>query len=166
MRRRLTAVALAGVLALLPASASAQQWLLGGSAQLGSGIQAGGGGALQLERARTTLRLGADARVDEFPKDRFGVALVVELEPHTSLGFDVKYMRQVGAIDLSIGGVGFIYPQSLVGPACGADYHLHLSKTMDLLVGPRIDVFAIGSDLPSGSVVWQVLLQVGIHVDL
>ncbi len=158
--------ALLGALSLVSTTASAQQWILGGSAQLGSGIEGGGGGKFQLERARTTLRLGADARVDEFPKDRLGVALVVELEPHTSLGLDVKYMRQVGSIDLSIGGVGFLYPQSLVGPACGADYRLHLSKTMDLLVGPRLDVFVIGTDLPSGSVVWQGLLQVGIHVDL
>jgi hypothetical protein len=152
--------------ALFARVADAQQYLIGGSAGLASGIAGGGGATSVLERARTRLRLAIDLRVDEFPKDIFVIGMVAELEPHTSFGLDLRYMRSVSKkIDLNIGAIGFIYPESLIGPVAGLDYHLLLGK-IDLVAGPEFNVFIIGTDLPSNSVVWQALLQVGIHVGL
>ena len=158
-------VALLACLAARPAFA--QQYVLGGNASLSSGIAGGGAGKLLLERARTRLTLGVDLRVDEFPKDVFLIAAVAELEPHASFGLDVSYRRRMTPkIDLEVGGVGFIFPESLIGPEFGASYRLPLSRSLDLMLGPEVDIFVIGSDLPSGSVVWNVLLKAGIHVDL
>jgi hypothetical protein len=33
-------------------------------------------------------------------------------------------------------------------------------------VGPEANVFVIGGDLPSGTILWQAFVQAGIHVDL
>jgi hypothetical protein len=147
--------------------AAAQQYLLGGTAELGSGLVGGGSGSAIIERARTRLRLALDLRVDEFPKDIFAIGMVAEIEPHSSFGIDLRYLRKVSAkVDVNAGAVGFIYPQSLVGPSAGLDYHLKLSEGLDVVIGPELDVFIIGTDLPSNSVLWQALLQAGIHVDL
>lgn len=147
--------------------AQAQQYLLGGSAQLASGMMGGGPGAAIAERARTRLRIGVDFRVDEFPKDILAVGMVAELEPHTSFGVDLRYLRRLSPkLEVNVGGIGFIYPESLIGPTAGMNYHIVLSKTFDITLGPEINVFVIGTDLPSNSVVWQALFQAGIHVDL
>jgi hypothetical protein len=154
-------------LALQATPAGAQQYLLGGSAQLASGMMGGGPGAAIAERARTRLRLAADLRVDEFPKDIVAVGIVAELEPHTSFGVDLRYLRRLSPkLTVNVGGIAFIYPESLIGPTAGADYHIVLSPTFDITLGPELNVFVIGTDLPSNSVIWQALFQAGIHVDL
>ncbi len=148
-------------------AAHAQQWVLGASAEVASGVAGGGPENPVIERARTRLRIGVDLRVDEFPKDIYAVAILAEVEPHSSFGIDFRYMRRLSPkIDVNVGVMGFIFPESLVGPACGVRYHLALSKTIDLLVGPEIDLLVIGTDVPSDSIVWEGLLQVGVHLDL
>ena len=162
------AATLVFIAALLAArSASAQQYVLGGSAELASGLAGGGPNGGVLERARTRLRLAVDFRVDEFPKDIVAVGILAELEPHASFGLDVRYVRSLSRkIDVNAGGIGIFFPESLIGPSCGLHYHLTLSRTVDLVVGPEIDVFVVGSDLLNNSIVWQGLLQAGVHVDL
>jgi hypothetical protein len=145
----------------------AQQWVVGTSAELASGLAGGGSDGVVMERARTRLRIGADLRVDEFPKDIFGVSVIAELEPRASFGIDLRYMRRISPrIDIGAGAVGLIFPESLVGPSCAMRVHFALSHALDLVVGPEVDVFVIGTDLPSDTVVWQALLQVGVHIDL
>jgi len=147
--------------------AAAQQWVIGGNAEVASGIAGGGDGMTIIERARTRIRLGADLRVDEFPKDIFAIAIVAEIEPHSSFGLDLRYVRQVTPkIDVSVGAIGFIYPESLVGPVAGLRYHITVSHAVDVVVGPELDVFVIGADLPGEGIIWQTLLQAGVHVDL
>jgi hypothetical protein len=160
-------VTLTLVFVVAPVRADAQQLVVGGEAALASGLAGGGSGATMIERARTRLRIGAEFWVDEFPKDIFNVSLLAELEPHSSFGMDLRYVRRVGEkLTLNVGAVGFIYPESLLGPTCGARYYIPLKKSVVAVVGTEVDVFAIGTDLPPESVVWQVLLEVGVHVDL
>ena len=168
MTRRLAAGCVACLATLLVGrSAAAQQYVLGGSATLASGIAGGGPDSAALERARTRLRVAIDFRVDEFPKDILAVGMLAELEPHSSFGIDLRYVRRLSPkLDVNAGGLAFFYPESLIGPTCGLNYHFVLSPTVDVVVGPELDVFIIGTDLPGNSVVWQGLLQAGIHVDL
>ena len=162
-----SALTIAVLAVLLSAhEAKAQQYLIGGSAGLATGLAGGGGATSVLERARTRLRVAVDLRVDEFPKDIFVVGMVAELEPHASFGLDLRYMRSVSKkIDLNVGAIGYIFPESLIGPVVGLDYHLVVGG-VELVGGPEFNVFFLGTDLPSDSVVWQALLQVGVHFGL
>jgi hypothetical protein len=167
MRSPWTAACLLVALLTHADPAEAQQYLIGGTAEVASGVSAGGPSGGVMERARTRLRIGADLRVDEFPKDVFALAAVVALEPHASAGLDVRYLRTVTPrLDLSVGAVGFVFPGSLLGPLAAARYRLPVSKKVELMLGPEVDVFVVGTDLPSNSIVWQCLVQVGVHVDL
>ncbi len=161
----------AGLLAVATSAiadpAGAQQWVVGANADIASGISGGGPENPVLERARTRLRLGADLRVDEFPKDIYSIAMVAEVEPHASLGLDLRYNRQLSPrIVVDVGAIGLIFPESLVGPVAGLRYGIPMSPKMRLTIGPEVNVFVIGTDLPSDSVVWQILLDVGVHLDL
>jgi hypothetical protein len=145
--------------------AAAQQYIAGATAQVGSGIAGGAHG--QLMRARTRLRIGADLRVDESPEDIFGAALLAEVEPHASIGADIRYMRAVGKrFVLHAGALGYVAPATLFGGAAGVEVRVPLSVSSALTFGPELNVFFLGSDLPDGTVFWQGLLQAGIHVDL
>ena len=167
VRRRLLVLACFSIVSVFAPRAHAQQYILGGSAGLATGIAGGGGENSVLERARTRIRLAVDLRVDEFPKDIFAIAMVAELEPHASVGLDLRYLRMLSKkIEVNAGAIGFLYPASLIGPVAGANYHLPIGTTGNLVVGPEFNVFVIGTDLPSNSVIWQALLQVGFHVDL
>ena len=120
-----------------------------------------------MDLARARLRLGLDLRVDEFPTDIFGVGILVELLPHSSFGLDARYMRAVGSrFEVNAGGIAIVAPESLFGPSAGLKYRLPLSTATRITLGPEANVFVIGSDLPSGTIIWQVLLQGGIHADL
>jgi hypothetical protein len=165
---RRSAAALALVTATLSArAASAQQYLLGASAQIASGIDGGGGSRSSLMRSRTRLRLGGDARIDESPKDILGAAILVEVERHATLGVDARYMRQVGRrFIVNAGAIGYLVPATLIGPSVGFDLQVPLGSSAAVTVGPEFNVFVLGTDLPDGTVIWQGLLQIGIHVDL
>jgi hypothetical protein len=156
---------LAGSLA--PRTAAAQQYLLGGSGELGSGIEGGPPGAPAFSLARLRLRVALDVRVDEFPADIYAVGMLIELTPHSAFGFDVRYARRLGLkFEVNAGGVAYIAPESLFGPSAGLKYRMPLSATTHVTLGPEANVFVIGSDLPSGTIIWQVLVQAGFHADL
>jgi len=149
------------------ASASAQEYKVGAYAGLSTGVEGGGTGSFGVRRARTALRFGGDASVDEFPKDIFGVYGVVEVEPHASFGAEARYMHLLTPLNvLHIGGIGVLAPSTLFGANAGFDHRFALGKSVALEVGPTFQVFFLGGDLPDNSVIFEGLLQVGIHANL
>jgi hypothetical protein len=151
----------------IPRTAAAQQYLLGASGELAGGLEGGGGDETATYLARVRLRLALDLRVDEFPADIYSVGLLLEVEPHSAFGIDARYMRRLGQrFEVNVGGIAFVAPQSLIGPSAGFKYRVSLSPTTQITVGPEVNVFVIGSDLPDGTIVWQALLQAGFHADL
>jgi hypothetical protein len=146
--------------------ASAQQYLIGGTAAASSGIESGGaqGG---LRRTRTRLRIGGDLRIDESPDDILEFAGIAEVEPKSGFGADVRYARAAGEhFVVDAGLIGIIAPASLYGACVGLTYRFALSKRSQITAGPEGDFFFLGSDLPDGTVLWQVRLQAGLRVDL
>jgi hypothetical protein len=165
--KRLVAAALGALLAFSTARASAQEYKLGAYGGVYTGVEGGGAGAFGVRRARTTLRLGGDASVDEFPNDIFGVYGIVEVEPHASFGAEARYMRLISPLNVvHVGGIGIFAPSTLFGANAGFDHRFALGKSVALEVGPTIQVFFIGGDLPDNSVIFQGLLQIGIHANL
>jgi hypothetical protein len=161
----------AGVTALLllgfAREASAQDLLLGASGSAAGGIQGGGAGLGVLERARSRLRLGIDARNSEEPKDIIGFGLLLEVELRGTVGADVRYFRMVDPhFYVDIGVMGYLFPSSLFGATAGLEYRHSLGTKTAFFAGPEVNVFAFGSDLPGGTILWQGLLQAGLHVDL
>ncbi len=145
--------------------ASAQELQLGSSGSLSSGFEAGGPLALRL--ARTRLRLGVDARLDESPEDIFEFGALAEVEPHSAFGLDARYARLVGEHFMLDGGVlGMLAPASLYGVGAGLTYRLPISKVAQVTFGPEADFFFLGTDLPAGTVIWQFRFQGGFRVDL
>jgi hypothetical protein len=146
--------------------ASAQQYLIGAAAGVSSGIE-GGGAQGGFARARTRLRLGGDLRIDESPDDIFEFAALAEIEPHSSFGATVGYARAAGqhfVVDAAV--LGFFAPASLYGVSAGLAYRLPISKRAAVAVGPEGDFYFLGTDLPDGTVVWEVRIQGGLRVDL
>lgn len=167
MARVLACVAVIVALVVAPRVASAQQYLLGASGELASGVEGGGSPGVPLQIGRTRIRLGLDLRVDEFPKDIYGLGLILDIEPRASFGLDVRYMRRLGPkFEVSVGAIGYLMPATLIGPSASLSYRIPLSPVAAVTVGPELNIYVLGSDLPDGTVVWQGLLQVGIHADL
>ena len=167
MRRFLFGAALGALVILSAATASAQEYKLGAYGGASTGIEGGGAGAFGVRRARTTLRLGGDAAVDEFPNDIFGVYGIIEIEPHASFGAEGRYMRLISPLNVvHVGAIGIFAPSTLFGANAGFDHRFALGKSIALEVGPTFQVFFIGGDLPDNSVIFQGLLQVGIHANL
>jgi hypothetical protein len=157
-----------GALAFAPA-ARAQQFQPSAIAELSSGVEGGGSAnAAGVRRARTTLRLGAELRLDEAPREAWGVAALVEIEPHASFGADLVYAHALGQrFRVHAGAVGFFAPETLFGPTLGAQIYLtRPSAPMRLVVGPVFQAFVAGTDLPTGQVLLQGLLRFGVHADL
>lgn len=157
----------AGALALAPSPARAQQWQLGGEATVSTGLEGGGDPRGVFRRTRTTMRVGVDARVDERPNEIFSAGLLMEVEPRTSFGLDVRYGRLLSPHwTVDAGAVGFLKPETLFGVTAGATMRDRPGRGFAFTVGPRINVFFLGSDLPTGRPIWQVLVCGGVHVDL
>jgi hypothetical protein len=166
MRIRFALLVTLAVLAL-PRVAAAQQYLWGASGAVATGLEGGGGGASSPKLARSRLRLGIDWRVDESPNDILAAGLIVDFGTHSSFGIDARYVRPLGEKwRVNAGIIAFIAPETLFGPSLGLTYHIRLTKATALAVGPEANVFILGSDLPSGTIFWQGLLQVGIDADL
>ncbi|HZU82661.1 MAG TPA: hypothetical protein VE987_07085 [Polyangiaceae bacterium] len=162
------AAALAACVAAATADrvAGAQQYLIGGSASASSGIEGGGAGG-GLYRTRTRVRLGGDVRIDESPDDIFEFAAIAEIEPRSGFGADVRYARAASErFVLDVGLLGIVAPASLYGACADLTYRLPISKKTQVTVGPEADFFFLGSDLPDGTVIWQVRLAGGLRVDL
>jgi hypothetical protein len=163
--RRVALILFTALLAV-PRAASAQQYLIGASGEMAEGVQGGGAGASP-SLSRLRVRLGVDLRVDEFPKDIYEVGLLAEVAPHSSVGIDGRYARMLGERwEANLGGVGILAPASLFGPLAALKYHLPLSPSVAVLIGAEFNVFVIGSDLPGGTIIWQGLLQLGLHANL
>ena len=146
--------------------ASAQQYLIGASAGLSSGVE-GGGRQGGLSRTRTRLRLGADLRIDESPDDILEFGLLAEVDPKSGFGADVRYARAAGArFVVDAGILGILAPSSLYGVCAGLTYRVPISRRTQVTLGPEGDFFFLGTDLPDGVVVWQLRLQAGVRVDL
>jgi hypothetical protein len=167
MRRTFGMVLIAaGVLVTPTSTARAQQYLIGGSFEASSGVE-GGGSPNQLTRARTRLRIGGDLRIDESPDDIFEFAALAEVEPRSGFGADVRYARAAGdRFFVDVGLLAIVAPASLYGACASFNYRLPISKRTQIIVGPEADFFFLGSDLPDGTVVWEVRLQGGLRVDL
>lgn len=151
-------------LAAAPADASAQEYLPAASFHAGTGIE---GGAGSFQRARTRLRFGLELRIDESPEHGIAAAALVEVEPRSAFGADVRYVRLLSSrIALSAGAMGYLVPSTLLGPCAGVDVRIPLGTKVSLAIGPETAVFALGNDLPNGIVIWQALLQGGFRVDL
>jgi hypothetical protein len=146
--------------------ADAQQYLVGASASASSGVE-GGGAQNALSRTRTRLRLGGDLRIDESPDDILEFAALAEIEPRSGFGADVRYARAAGErFVVDVGLLAIVAPASLYGACASLKYRLPISKRTQITVGPEADFFFLGSDLPDGTVLWQVRLEGGIRVDL
>lgn len=161
----LPAAALLAATATTPARA--QELAIAGVADVATGVEGGGRGyAAGVRRARTLLRAGAEAWVNESPKDRLAATLLLEIEPHTAAGVDLRYVRLLSPrFTLQLGGVSMFVPTTLVGATVAADYRLPLKPTVALTATPSVQVFFLGNDLPNDTVLWQGLLHVGVHVD-
>ncbi len=161
------AALLSAVLLLSSGVARAQQWVYGGAASLATGLEGNGeqnGGA---RVARTRLRLDVDLHVDEFPQEKFGFGILADVVPRAAFAVDGHYIRTLSPkFEVAVGGIGYLAPSTLFGPSVDLWYRLPLSKGASLIVGPEANVFVLGSDLPDGTVIWQGLIQVGIHADL
>ncbi len=162
--RTARAAACTVALVLAAGSASAQQYQPAASAQLAEGVE--GGGQI-VQRARTRMRIGLELRIDEDPENALAFAGLVDLEPRTALGAEVRYVRAVSpTLAVSAGGVGYFVPGILLGPCAGVEFRIPIAKKTFLSVGPDMAAFAFGGDLPDRIIVWQALFQVGLRVDL
>lgn len=164
-RRGLGAVAAACALTATTTSgvASAQQYLPAISAQAASGLEGGGRG---FQRARTRVRLSLELRIDEAPDDALVVGGIVDIEPRTAFGADLRYVRSLGKlVAVSAGGIGYLVPATLLGACAGLEVRVPVAKKTFITAGPDLTVFALGSDLPERSVIWQALFQVGFRAD-
>jgi hypothetical protein len=157
-------VALAIALAAPPARA--QRLLLAADVDAASGVEGGTYlGGVGIRRARTTLRFGVDGSIDETPENIVAAALLIELEPHASLGAEVRLMRNVWkGLTLEIGATGYLAPATLFGATVGATYRIPLFSTFSFTIGPALNGYFIGSDLPSGTILWQGLVRGGLRV--
>lgn len=147
-----------------PLPASAQELLLAGHMTASSGIESAGRGIL---RARTRLRVGAELRVDESPKDGISFSGIVDVEPRAAVGGDIRYVRQLGSIlAFHAGAIGYAAPGTLLGAVAGLEVRVPLTKSVSFVAAPEVTVFFLGTDLPDVNIFWQGLAGGGIRVEL
>jgi hypothetical protein len=162
---RAAVIAGALTLAVTPSTSRAQQPMFSAAADVMSGVEGGGTGyASGVRRARTTLRLGVDAWIDESPNDLLALAAIVELEPRASIGADLRYTRLVSDWAFHAGAIAIIAPRHMIGATLGVGYRIPVGEMLTLSVGPTANVYFLGADLPERQVVWQGMLQGGIRV--
>lgn len=167
MISRFAAAAVAFAFASLPLVANAQKYVAAGTFEASNGMEGGGGKESSLVRAPTRLRAGADLHVDEDPENVIGFAGIVDIEPRTKFGADIRYIRVVNEhFALSGGAVGYITPGTMVGPACSLEYRHPFASKLQLTAGPDLNVFVVGIDVPDKTVIWQAMLHLGLRVDL
>ena len=160
------ALAFGLALAAVPEVASAQQYLIGADVGISSGIE-GGGNPQLMRMTRTRVRLGADLRVDEFPDDIVEFGMLAEVMPKSGFGADVRYARMAGdKFVLDAGILGILAPDSLYGACAGLTFRLPISKRAQITLGPEGDFYFLGTDLPDGTVIWQLRFQGGLRADL
>ncbi len=164
-RMILTVVPVLLALVALPEVAHAQQYLIGATGGLSSGMEGGGGDPMR--RTRTRLRFGGDLRIDESPDDILEFGMLAEVEPQSGFGGDIRYARMVGShFVVDAGFMGIVAPSSLYGVCTGLTYRLDITKSSQITVGPEADFFFLGTDLPDNVMLWQLRFQAGFRVDL
>jgi hypothetical protein len=164
MNPRLVVAAMVVVgLLVIATPAAAQQYVLGGGLDVMAGLEGGGSGyASGIRRTRTSLRVAAEAHVDEFPKDMAALGLLIELEPRGSVGADLRYMRQAGEkLRVNIGATGVVAPKHMLGATFGADYRISFGEGLAFAPSVTGNVYFVGSDLSGPTVIWQLNLGVG-----
>lgn len=166
-RAPLAALATLGLALLAPGTARAQRWLIGGEATAATGAEGGGDPRGVFRRLRTTARFAIDARVDERPSEFYSAGVLMELEPRTTFGVDVRYGRLISPRwSVDAGAIGFLTPETLLGVTFGATVRDNPNRGFAFVVGPRVNVMFLGSDLPTSRPIWQLLVCGGVHVDL
>jgi hypothetical protein len=162
-------IVVAALVAVLSSTelAHAQTYVYGAGADLMTGVQGGQRAAFGgMGRSGTALRVGADAYVDEFPKSILGISVLIGIEPKGAAGFDVRYMHKASSrLLVGVGGVGYVLPGSMFGGTAELSYRLPVA-TGAVTVGPQVNVFLQGSQLPEDTVLWQALARVGYRFDL
>lgn len=154
--------------ATLAGRAVAQEYPIGASLDVATGVEGGGKGhAKGVRRARTALHFGGEMALSEQSGPRIGAGLLVELEPRTAVGAVVRYLHLVAdRFALHLGAVGILAPSTLFGATAGGELRLAVHRRAALTAGPRLQAFFFGEDLPGGTVIFQGLFHVGIHVSL
>jgi len=168
---RVAAAGLALAGALVAPLAAAQEIVLpviGGGFEVASGVEGGGKGhAAGVRRARTSLRVGGELGLAETPGPNVGAGLLLEIEPHTSVGADLRYIHILGdRFALHAGALAMFAPSTLIGASAGAEVRLRLHRVVSLTAGPTFQAFFTGSDLPENNVIWQGLFHVGFNFRL
>ncbi|HKQ70260.1 MAG TPA: hypothetical protein VJT73_13015 [Polyangiaceae bacterium] len=163
-------VILATVIALLTVThnASAQRLMSGGGIGLGTGLERSDDLQDKLfRRARTRIVVPFDFRIDEDMSQGIGVVALFEVEPHVSLGAELRYMRWLGRSFVGFAGVtSVIAPRSLLGVDVGADIYIPFGKSgVSLFIEPSLAALPLGSDLPQDRVLLWLLLSAGIHAN-
>ncbi|MFO0676817.1 MAG: hypothetical protein U0169_09790 [Polyangiaceae bacterium] len=164
--RRTRIPLLVAAMASTSAHAHGQTMHYGALADVASGVE-GGASRVALRRARTTLRFGADAFLDESPKDVFSVAGIVEVEPRAAVGLEVRYRRLFGErFSASAGLTSILAPSSIYGGTVDFVVTFPWSKSLNVTVGPTVNAFPLGADLPDGTILWQAFARVGLRANL
>ena len=154
--------------AAFTAPAEAQQLHAAGAADVIFGIEGGGSGyASGIRRTRTRLRLGAEGYIDESPRHWLGIGALVELEPRAAFGADLRYLLRVReSMVLHAGVTTILAPNYMIGGTFGYAYRRELSKDLELNVNPLVNVYFLGGDLPTDTVIWQGMISVGARFGL
>jgi hypothetical protein len=139
-----------------------------GTFAIGSGLEGGGNGhAAGVRRARTSIRIGGVLGLEETPGPSIGAGLLVELEPHSSVGADLRYVHFLDErLSLHIGGVGIFAPSTLFGVTAGAEIRFRVSRRLSILVEPAVRTFFLGDDLAGNTIIWQGLLNAGMVIHI
>jgi hypothetical protein len=169
MTRLTVSLATVLFLLLLCGQASAQRLLLGGGIGLGTGLERSD--ALQdklFRRARTRIIAPFDLRVDEDESQGIGIVAVFEIEPRTSVGAELRYMRWLSKRIVGFAGVtSILAPRYLVGVDIGVDLHIPLNKVgTSIFIEPSISALPLGNDLPEDHVLLWGLIALGLHANL
>lgn len=169
MTRRCVTLATAAMM-LAARSARADEPVLGGQVSLGTGIEGGEAGdnsGTLLRRARTRLAAAVDVRSSADRAQAFMVVGFAEVEPHTSFGGELRYLRALGArFDGFLGVTGTLAPHVLYGADVGARFHVPIGRTMSAFFEPSFSVIPFGTDLPSDKPIFWTLFSFGVRADL
>jgi hypothetical protein len=167
MTRSIVMITTALLVVVVAPRARAQNLLFSGEVGLASGVEGGdpGSGTTEFRRARTRLTAGADTRSDEDPIEALGLRAFVEIEPHTSLGGEVRYIRWLGEHFTGFAGfTGELAPHTLVGALVGVQAYIPLGP-VSIFIEPSFSALPFGTDLPTDHLLLWGLLCVGVRGD-
>ena len=168
MTRTIVTITTAFLAMSATSTATAQTLLLGGEVGAATGLEGGdpGTGTTAFRQARTRFEAGADVRSDEDRLNGLGLRGFAEIEPHTSVGGEVRYIRWLGQRFTGFAGfTGTLAPHVLLGGVVGVQVYIPLGRTFSLLIEPTFSALPFGTDLPTENVLLWGLLCVGVRGD-